>query len=99
MITLGSIVTAIKDIAATDQGTEKILLNLETGLYYGLDPVGACIWRYIQESRSVKAIQDHLLEVYEVEPPRCEAKTIELLEDLHKEGLILLEPGDLDHGG
>ena len=30
--------------ASCDLGGEAVLLNLESGQYYGLDPVGARIW-------------------------------------------------------
>ena len=64
------------------------MLNLRSGRYYGLDPVGARIWNLIQTPRTVQEIRDILLQDYEVEPDRCEGDLVALLEKLANEGLV-----------
>ena len=83
-----SIVVATKDQASADLAGEAVILNLESGVYYGLDAVGARIWNLIQEPRTVNEIRDALLEEYEVEPDRCERDIVALLEQLADAGLI-----------
>ena len=86
---LGSsvIVTATDQVSA-DLAGEAVILNLESGVYYSLDEVGAYIWSLIQEPRTVNEIQDAILEEYEVEPDRCERDIMALLEKLVDAGLI-----------
>ena len=45
---------------------EAAILNLKTGIYYGLDPVGARIWNLIQTPRQLKEILETLLNEYDV---------------------------------
>ena len=41
-------VVAIADQASVDLDDEAAILNLKTGVYFGLNEVGAWIWRLIQ---------------------------------------------------
>jgi hypothetical protein len=84
----GAIVVAAKDQISCDLGGEAAILNLESGVYYGLDAIGARIWGLIQVPRTVKDIRDVLLNEYDVEPERCEQDLLELLQQLAAEGLI-----------
>ena len=83
-----SIVAAAKDQISCDLAGEAAILNIKSGTYYGLDPVGARIWKLIQQPRSVDEVRQTLLDEYEVEPERCERDLLVLLEKLLAEGLI-----------
>jgi hypothetical protein len=82
------VVVAAKDQVSSDLGDDAVILNLKTGIYHGLDSVGARIWSLIQESRSVNDILNTLLQEYEVEPDRCERELVALLQKLGDAGLI-----------
>ena len=64
-----------------------MILNLDSGMYFGLNAVGARIWNLIQEPRTVRDIRDLLLEEYEVDRERCENDLLALLDRLAAEGL------------
>ena len=44
---------AVADHASCELGGEAVLLDLTTGVYYGLDPVGTRVWRLLQQPRSL----------------------------------------------
>jgi len=81
-------VVVTKDQVSCDLSGEAAILNLKSGVYFGLNTVGASIWKLIQEPRSVKEIQDAIQEEYEVEPDQCERDVMELLQELSTHGLI-----------
>ena len=83
-----SVVVAAKDQVSCDLAGEAAILNIKSGVYYGLDPVGARIWNLVQEPRTVVQIQDAITSEYDVEPDRCARDLIGLLERLLEEGLI-----------
>lgn len=83
-----SIIVAAKEQISSDLGGEAIILNLKTGVYHGLDAVGARIWNLLQEPRTVDDIRDTLLEEYEVEAERCECDLLALLQQLADSELI-----------
>ncbi len=88
-----SVVVAAKDQVSCDLAGEAAILNIKNGVYYGLDPVGARIWKMIQQPRSVDEVREALVEEYEVESERCEQDLITLLEKLLAEGLIEVKDG------
>jgi hypothetical protein len=87
-ILLEATVVVSKEQASADLGDEAAILNLKDGVYYGLDPVGARIWKLIQTPRTVREVRDMILEEYDVEADRCEKDLIALLQDLAKNDLI-----------
>jgi hypothetical protein len=87
-ITGNSTVVVVKDQVSADLSGEAAILNLKSGIYYGLDAVGARIWSLIQEPRVVSEIKDTILQEYDVEPKRCEEDLFALLGELLSHGLI-----------
>jgi hypothetical protein len=83
-----SIVVAAKDQISCDLAGEAVILNLKSGVYYGLDAVGARVWNLIQEPMIVNDVRDAILKEYDVEPGRCEGDLLALLHQLVSEGLI-----------
>ncbi len=83
-----SVVVAAKDQVSCDLAGEAAILNVKSGVYYGLDPVGARIWSLMQEPRKVAEIQSAITDEYEVEPERCARDLVGLLKKLLAEGLI-----------
>jgi hypothetical protein len=83
-----SVVVAAKDQVSCDLAGEAAILNIKSGVYYGLDPVGARIWNLMQQPRAVAEIQNTITGEYDVEPERCARDLMNLLEKLLAEGLI-----------
>jgi hypothetical protein len=81
-------VKAAEGQMSCDLAGEAAILNMATGIYYGLDEVGARIWELIQDPKSVTQVRDALLEEYEVEPSVLESDVVKLLADMKSHGLI-----------
>ena len=88
MVSERSTVVVTKDQVSADLSGEAAILNLKTNTYFGLNTVGASIWKLIQEPKKVSEIRDAIIEEYDVEPDRCEHDVLELLQELSKNGLI-----------
>jgi hypothetical protein len=92
-MTLDTIIHASPHQVSCDLGGEAAILNLHTGFYYSLDPVGAAVWKLIEQPRAVADIRDAMLGRFEVEPERCELDLFQLFEKLAAEGLIETRDG------
>ena len=68
---LTATVTASKAPLSCVLDGETVLVNIESGVYYGIDPVGTFIWNQMAEPKSVAAIRDAVLAKYKVEPEQC----------------------------
>lgn len=47
-------------------GGEAVLLELESGRYFGLDPMGTRMWTLLTHHRRLEPVYQRLLEEYEV---------------------------------
>ena len=87
-IFVDSIIKQAANQVSSNLADEVIILNLQSGTYYGLNSVGARIWNLIQEPVALHEVLSILLEEYEVMPKRCEADLLILIEQLTSKGLI-----------
>jgi len=92
-ITLRSTVVRTKDQVSSDLSVETILLSLRSGMYYGLQEVGARIWELAQQPIRVADMRDAIAREYEVESDRCERDVLAFLRQLATEGLIDVSDG------
>jgi Coenzyme PQQ synthesis protein D (PqqD) len=76
------------DVVFRELEGEMVLLNLASGVYFGLDPVGTRIWGLIAEQRSAAEIVRVLTAEYEVDAKTCEADLWTLLDTLAANELI-----------
>lgn len=68
-------------------GDEVVILGIETGKYYSLNPVGARFWAAIQRPVSIRAAAGAIVAEFEVAPETAEADLVELGEKLIAAGL------------
>ncbi len=88
IVSENSIVTAVDDQVSRDLDGEAAILNLNSGIYYGLNSVGARIWGLLREPKTVSQILETLLKEYEVDTEQCRNDLMKLLNDLAEAGLI-----------
>ncbi len=65
-LSIASAVRIKDDVIFNDLQGEVVLLNLKTGIYFGLDPVGTRAWQLIQDHGSLGPVKDAMLGGYEV---------------------------------
>jgi hypothetical protein len=83
-----SIVSPAPGQLSSKLGDEMVILHLESGVYYGLDTVGARIWELAQQSRTVGEIRDQIVSEFDVAPRQCEEDLMQLLEQMQSQGLV-----------
>ena len=92
LLTDQSRIVVTKDRVSCDLAGEVAILNLENGVYYGLNPVGARVWNLIQEPRTLADLRDALLGEYDVDAARLESDLRGLLAQLAEQRLIDITP-------
>jgi hypothetical protein len=75
---------------------EAVMINLASGNYYILDPVGAEVWTYIERTASVSEIVEGLSARYDGSPADIEGAVGGLLAELQSEDLVV--PADGGNG-
>ena len=77
-------------------GDEVVVLDLNSGTYYGLDELGARIWTLIEQPASLPAIRETIMSEYEVDAETCERDILAFLNQMQAAGLV--EVGDASAG-
>lgn len=90
-ISTESRVSQIEDIVASDIDDEKVMMSVEKGQYYGLDPVGSRVWELIEKPIKVSELIDALLLKYDVDRETCERDVLAFLEGLHEDGILQVD--------
>lgn len=70
-------------------GGETVILNLESGTYFGLDVVGARIWQLIAEGKSVAETRAVMLAEFDVAEDVFDRDLEKLLRDLRDHDLLV----------
>jgi len=76
------------DVIFRDLGDEVVMLDLKSGVYCGLNEVGAKIWGMLQEPKTMAEIRDALLGEYNVSAEQCEAEVKRLIMQLMEKNLV-----------
>lgn len=77
------------NVLLQDLEGEAVLLNLENGLYYGLDENSYHMYKALLSSDSVQAAYEILLGEYKVEPGQLRADLDQFLARLLENGLLI----------
>lgn len=85
---MGAVVQRSSNQVACDMGGEIVVLDLESGCYYGLDAVGARVWSLIEQPASLSAIRDAIMAEYEVDAESCEHDIQAFLDKMQAVGLV-----------
>jgi Coenzyme PQQ synthesis protein D (PqqD) len=76
-------------VAAQVASGEAVLLDIESGQYFSLNPVGGRIWELCDGTRSVAEIVSVMCEEYDVARDVVTADTTEILSELEKAKLVV----------
>jgi len=89
-IALTSSVRIAPDVIYRDLEDEAVLLDLKTGTYFGLDPMGTRMWHLLEENGSLQLVAQRITEQYDVTADVCERDLREFVERLREKGLVEL---------
>jgi PqqD family protein of HPr-rel-A system len=88
MVTEHSTVVVSPGLTAADLGGEAVVLDPQSGRYYGLNELGARIFELARKPRSVERIMQALLQEYDVKADQLKADLIAFLHEMEQRNLI-----------
>jgi len=87
-VTRESLVGLSKQQLSCELSGEAVILHLGSGIYYGLDEVGARIWRLLDTPKSIRSLVETMTEEYEVDSAVCEREVLAFLNQMREAGLV-----------
>ena len=67
---------------------EMLMMSVELGAYFNLNPVGSRIWELLASARTLDELVDELTAEYEVSAQTARAEVAGFLAQLDREGLL-----------
>ena len=90
-LTLDTMMSRSPHLMASKVGEEIMMMDIQKGMYYALNPVSARIWTLLDSACTVKALCDQLLAEYEVEPEQCEREVTQVLSTMLARDMITVD--------
>ena len=87
-ITLDTYIKRNNEVFASQIDDEVVMMNIQSGKYYGMDTIGSRIWELINEKIQVQQVVDQLLEEYDVSQEQCKNDVLEFLKELNENKLV-----------
>jgi hypothetical protein len=82
-------ITIPKHILSESLNDETVVLDMSSGMYFGLSPVATRFWHLLNEGKTRDDIQTVLMEEFDVEVATLSADLDSLLAELEAKKLIL----------
>lgn len=79
-----------KKVIQSKIGDEVVMLDMDSGFYFGLNSVASIIWGKLEKAMSLQEILNELLEEYNIDRHTCEKDTMEFLDELFEKNIIKL---------
>jgi len=77
-----NVLRIVDDVVWTALGDEVVILKPDSGIYFGLDQVGARIWRLIADGRTRQEVLQTITAEYETSGEPVEPDIEELISEL-----------------
>ncbi len=87
-LTLSDRIAVPEAVVSRDVGGETVILNLETGIYFGLDPVGSDIWKSLQVSDALQDAFEAIRAEYDVDADVLRRDLLHLVSEMAAKGLV-----------
>jgi hypothetical protein len=92
MITAETIISRSRDVVSSEIDGEAVMMSIEKGKYYGMDPIASRIWELLGTPISVGDMIGILTQEYDVTRQDCEKDVLVFLSDLLSEKLAEIYP-------
>lgn len=87
-----SIIQRSNKLVSSNMDGETVMMSIENGEYFGLNPVGSRMWELIENPIEVDALIELLLDEFDVSHEQCEIETMEFLNHLLDKKLLTIIP-------
>lgn len=77
-----------QSILSVETDNSVIALNVDSGLYHGLDGSGPHIWALLAEPTTQEAVVNALLADFDIDRDTCTAQVTAFLDGLRQRGLL-----------
>lgn len=71
-------------------GDELVMMDLQTGDYININPVGADLWNMLAEPLSINELLNRTVNIYQITAEQAELPVFDFVNRLHEQNLVLI---------
>jgi hypothetical protein len=90
-VSLDASVRVAENVVFRELDGEAVILNLQSGVYFGLDAVGTRVWQLCQEQGSIRSVCQAMQKEFDVSADTLQADLLALLDELSAKGLVTIQ--------
>jgi hypothetical protein len=83
-----TVVTHAAGLVASNLDEKKVMMNIVSGKYFGLDSIGSRIWDLTEKPHTVRELVSELLKEYDVDENICRQDVLAFINKLYDQGLF-----------
>ena len=91
MLTNETTVCRAQNTVFTKIDEQVVMMDIEQGVYYGLNPVAARTWELIENPATIKEICQQLIQEFEVSLEVCQEHIISFLDELVEKNIVVVK--------
>lgn len=77
------------DIIDSQIDDEVVMMDVEKGAYFGMNPVGSVIWENLASPQTIDELVTKLTDEYDISIKDCKAEVLPFVEQLSKINLLV----------
>jgi len=77
-----------KKIIHSKIGEEYVMMDIDSGFYFGMNSVGSVIWDHLEQAKTFHELVIKLMLEFQVDQQVCELDTKDFLDELLEKNLI-----------
>lgn len=77
-----------KEVIQSRIGDEIVMLDVESGFYFGLNSVASVIWDMMKKEVGLEFMIQELMKKFDIDRATCELDTLELLNQMVEKKII-----------
>ena len=85
-----TLVRRSENILFSEIDQDKVMIDIERGAYFGMNPVAGEIWDMLEVPQTPQQVIEKLLALYEVDVETCQTETMQVLQRMARLKLIEL---------
>jgi len=78
------------ELITSEVDGERVMMDMKTGEYFGLDSIGTRIWDLIESPTKIAEIVEILINEFDVSKEQCELDTIDFIRELVDKNLVFI---------
>lgn len=91
MLTIDAKISIPEDVLFREVDGEAVLLNIESGKYFGLDEIGTRMWQLLSEHEKIGDAFSRLSGEYDVDEDKLRQDLLGFIEKLSGSGLLQVQ--------